>query len=494
MSLEKILEIQRKIAEYNKYHYIEQYDPYPFQRRFHQEHGLGTDKVASQVALICANQIGKTTGGGAEVAFHATGDYPTWWEGKRFNRPVIILVAGVSNDSTKRIIQKELLGGMEGTQDWGTGMIPKDRLGKPSRKAGVPDAYESVVVKGKYGDSLIWLMAYEQGWQKFQGIKFDYAWLDEEPPLVIWSQALRGTIARPDSRIAITMTPEEGITEVVHGFRSDLKDGQAMVTATWDDAKHDDDRVEDGITIHKKGDTHLTEEKKKQIFDALPAHQREMRSKGIPTMGTGLVFPVREEEIVVDPFKIPAHWRRVCGIDFGIDHPFAAAWIALDGDTDTVHLYDEYRVKGASAAVHIQTLNSKGQWIPVVWPHDGLQRDKSSGVTLADFYRNLGANLLPYKFSNPPAPGQKEGQGGQGVEAGLVEMMNRMETGRFKVHSNCQGFLEERRMYHRKDEKIVKLRDDIISATRYAVMSLRFAYTEPVAQKRVQIRPGASNW
>jgi hypothetical protein len=61
-----------------------------------------------------------------------------------------------------------------------------------------------------------------------------------------------------------------------------------------------------------------------------------------------------------------------------------------------------------------------------------------------------------------------------------MEMLDRMQTGRLKVFSNCVEFLEERRMYHRKDGKVVKERDDTISAVRYAVMMKRFATTEPV--------------
>ena len=65
--------------------------------------------------------------------------------------------------------------------------------------------------------------------------------------------------------------------------------------------------------------------------------------------------------------------------------------------------------------------------------------------------------------------------GTNGVEAGVQEMLERMQTGRWKVFSTCQNWLSERRLYHRKDGKIVKKIDDVISASRYAYMMLRFA-------------------
>ena len=69
--------------------------------------------------------------------------------------------------------------------------------------------------------------------------------------------------------------------------------------------------------------------------------------------------------------------------------------------------------------------------------------------------------------------------GGYGREAGLMDMLDRMETGRWKVFKTCSSWLEERRMYHRKDGVVVDERDDVLCASRYALMMLRHA----IAQK-----------
>lgn len=58
-------------------------------------------------------------------------------------------------------------------------------------------------------------------------------------------------------------------------------------------------------------------------------------------------------------------------------------------------------------------------------------------------------------------------------------MLDRMLTGRWKVFKTCPHWLEERRLYHRKEGKIVKERDDVLSASRYALMMLRHAETKP---------------
>ena len=84
--------------------------------------------------------------------------------------------------------------------------------------------------------------------------------------------------------------------------------------------------------------------------------------------------------------------------------------------------------------------------------------------------------MLPFHFENPPALGEKKG--GNSVEAGIMDMLTRMEQGRFRVFNTLYDWFEEFRLYHRKDGKIVKIRDDLMSATRYATMSLRHARIE----------------
>ena len=211
---------------------------------------------------------------------------------------------------------------------------------------------------------------------------------------------------------------------------------------------------------------HYTAEDKARIIASYPAHEREARAKGIPTMGSGRVFPVADELITCEPIAIPRHWPQIIGLDFGWDHPTAAARLAWDRDNDCVYVTACYRRREAVPAIHAAAIKAWGEW-PVSWPHDGLQHDKGSGQQLADQYRNQGLKMLGEQASHA--------EGGNGVEAGLMDILERMETGRFKVFSSLNDWFEEFRLYHRKDGKIVKERDDIMSATRYAVMMLRSA-------------------
>ena len=152
-------------------------------------------------------------------------------------------------------------------------------------------------------------------------------------------------------------------------------------------------------------------------------------------------------------------------------------WLAWDRDNDVVHLYDCYRQKEATPLIHSVAIKARGAWIPAAWPHDGLQHDKGSGEALANQYRKHGVNMLKDKATHAPntKAGEKEGEGGNGVEAGLMDMLDRMQTGRLKVAKHLNDWFEEFRLYHREEGKIVKIGDDLMAATRYAHMMRRFS-------------------
>src|SRR5262249_196859 len=104
--------------------------------------------------------------------------------------------------------------------------------------------------------------------------------------------------------------------------------------------------------------------------------------------------------------------------------------------------------------------------VPVAWPRDGTER-RDDGKPLSDHYKRNGLLMLPDHATWP--------DGGLSTEAGILEMDGRERSGRLKVASHLSDYFEERRFYHRKDGQIVKIRDDIMSATRIAIMMKRAA-------------------
>lgn len=447
MSKTQVLKLLREKQHRLETTRLAQYKPYKYQSKFHAE-----GKECRQRILMAANRVGKTYCGATETAYHLTGNYPEWWEGRRFSKGVRVWVAGESNDTTRDIIQKELFGVPQDPQKHGTGAVPLKSIVETIRKPGVPNAYSAVLVRHKSGkNSHISFKAYEQGFEKFMGEAVDVIWLDEEPKQEIFSQCITRT-ADTAGVVYMTFTPEKGMTNVVSAFMNDLKPGQSITTATWDDVEH------------------LDEKTKTQLLSVYSPAEREMRSKGIPVFGSGLVFPVPEDDIICDDFDIPRHYPCIAAIDFGFDHPTAISWVAMDPDDDIIYVYDEYRRSKETPLTHAAVINARTPSLPVAFPHDGLQHDKGSGVQLAQQYRDLGVYMLPEHFSNPPAEGMLKGN--NSVEAGISEMLQRFETGRLKVFRSCVETMEEMRLYHRKNGKVVPIKDDLLSAMRYASLSV----------------------
>jgi len=242
----------------------------------------------------------------------------------------------------------------------------------------------------------------------------------------------------------------------------------------------------------------MTPERRELALSGIPLHERAMRSKGEPLVGTGLIFAIPEEVISCDPFEIPPHFARINGLDIGWDHPTACAHIAIDRDSDTVYVYDGYRESRALPIVHSEAIKKHGDWIPVSWPHDGMRADPQSGRVIADIYRDHGINMWPVPFTNPPPPNVEEGKGGNGVEAGIFQMLELMETNRFKVFKTVKYWWEEMKMYHRRNvngkSEVVKLNDDFICAVRYGVMFRRHAQTKVIRKRTQHIPQGLTNW
>ena len=187
-------------------------------------------------------------------------------------------------------------------------------------------------------------------------------------------------------------------------------------------------------------------------------------------MGEGRVFSISENDIKVPRFEIPAHFARICGVDFGIEHYGAAAWLAWDRDRDIIFLYDSYRQKNQTGVYHAAAIKSRGQWIPAAWPHDGMNRGKADGRPLKDQFVEHGVNMLGIS-----ARYRNDSGGPQAVEPIVIEILERMRTGRFKVFEDQREWFEEFRGYHRDNGRIVDKNDDLLKASFYAVMMRRYA-------------------
>lgn len=430
--------------------------------------------------LMAANQVGKTRTGLTIDAAHLLGDYPEGWEGHKFEHAPMCWLLGFSMEKTRDLLQKPLFGTLVGGR-WTGGLIPADRIVGHLSAQGTSGAMRQITVRHSSGKtSTVQFWSYSQGQHAIMGDVVDWYHIDEEPrDKAIFPQVITRT-ANGDrgkgGRGILTFTPENGRTELVVQFMDEPGESQYMQRATWDDAPH------------------LSESTKRNLLSQYPEWQRDMRTKGMPLLGAGLIFDIGNDVMKCEAFEIPDHWWVINGMDFGWDHPQAHIQLAWDKDEDVIYVTHAWKKAKTVPEVAWSSIKPWAAGVPTAWPADGLQSEKSSGNQQRAAYADAG-----WKMCQEHATWQS---GGVGVEAGLVELYSRMDKGTFKVFSHLHEWFDEKLNYHRGDDgKIVKLRDDLLSATRYAYMMRRFAIQKSAIGKakapiKLKARPrvGSNSW
>ncbi|MBF0176513.1 MAG: hypothetical protein HQL63_06660 [Magnetococcales bacterium] len=201
---------------------------------------------------------------------------------------------------------------------------------------------------------------------------------------------------------------------------------------------------------------HLTEKDKEELLASIPPHQRAARAKGIPSLGSGAIYPVPEEEIAIDPMDIPSWWPRVFALDVGWQRT-AAVWGAWDRETDVLYLYSEHYRGQAEPSIHAAAVRARGVWIPGVIDPAARGRGQKDGESLLQAYRDLGLTMEPADNA---------------VEAGIHAVWERLSSQRLRVFKTMQNWFTEYRLYRRDEQgRIVKEHDHLLDATRYLVLS-----------------------
>jgi len=197
-------------------------DDGPLRRELYPKHMafFAAGKQHRERAAIAANRVGKTESiGGYESTVHLIGEYPKWWPGRRWDRPINLLCGGDTSTTTRDIIVRKLLGPPEAR---GTGLIPKRCIEDLRPFNGVPNHVDTALIKNANGGlSTLQFRSYDQGRVAWQGTERDIVWLDEEPPQEIYTEALIRLMTTQGSLIA-TFTPLKGMTDVALQFMPHL--------------------------------------------------------------------------------------------------------------------------------------------------------------------------------------------------------------------------------------------------------------------------------
>lgn len=422
-------------------------------------------------AAISANRVGKSTLLAYEAVAHATGIYPSWWKGKRFNRPVKIWLVGLKWNQVREVLQTKVYG-QQGQP--GTGMIPADLIVEKTSAAGLPGTIDTVTVRHVSGrNSIIAFKACEQKIKAFQGAEVDFIGMDEEPSdIAIYNECFMRLMTTKGIMV-LTFTPQNGLTEFLTKIyhHADLLMGaeqlpsQAMALSAKEEHKGKPTDKFIAVFQWSMYDVPwITEEDIQQTIATTPAYLLPARLYGRVAIGTGTVFPIDLQKIICQPFKIPDTWKRTYGMDADWQRT-AVEWVALDPDTDIAYIYSEHYSEQREPLFHAEAVKKRGDWMIGNLDYAANKRSHIDGQQLSNIYRGHGLKLVNAE---------------KAVKAGIALMWERMATGRLKIFSTCNEILTQIPIY-RTDEKgdIIKEHDDCIDAARYALMGFHNARLPP---------------
>lgn len=447
--------------EYNyRYNVIERRfpDTGPFRRELYPKHleFFGSGVTHQQRAMIAGNRVGKTEAALCEIYWHMSGLYPHWWNGYRYTGPIKVWLCGDTKETLKIGLQAKFLGE---PGSLGTGIVPLSQIhGKPTTKPGMPEGVGVVRIPHVTGGfSSATFKASAEGRESFQGTEVHIILFDEEPPNDVFSEALIRTMRVDEGlsrgMVMFTFTPLRGMSNVVLRF---MKDGKFptkeqmitnyLVRVEWDDVPH------------------LSEAEKARMLSELEPWEVEARTKGIPSMGKGLIYPILDRDIMYPAsFKIPEDWPRFYGLDYAYTRT-AAVFFAIEPGTGRLYLYDYYDRERVPPDVNAFGIKEKaGDWMVGASETAGLMNKQTEQgqvmIKTIEFYQGLGLNLIPVDKSKGS------------WRLGIDTVYQHLVSGNLKIKENLTKIFTEKNTYHvDEDGKETNIAHDLMDAIRYGVM------------------------
>ena len=457
------------------------YAPHPKQSAFHE-----AGKHAKERFFLAGNRTGKTMCAVIETAMHLTGNYPDWWNGYRYKVPVDVWVASNTAQTTRDIIQKQYYFGRSSLASVSSvsperfcrefGVIPHHLILRTVKsRGGSSDSIDTVeVLHSSGGVSTLGFKAYDQGRERFQGTRKDIIHFDEEPHYDVYLEALIRTMGtHPDhyGMVMTTMTPKKGMTQMVSSFYLKIDEGvpqddRFYIQASWED------------------NPHLQEQERERLARNLSPSDKDAVKYGLPSFGSGMVYPCDPNMVIMPSQIIPKHWGGFYGMDFGWTNPTALVFCAINPENDVIYVYDEYKESKRTPHTHKEFLRSKG--VESIWgayDPSGDNRSAHEGEQLSRIYKDLGFKLRAADNAK---------------EAGIQKVLQRLQSGRLRIFSNCVETIAEMKAYARDDHgHPMKKNDHLMDALRYAVVTgvvmASASLQQSNFQKRV-VNPHPQSW
>jgi phage terminase large subunit len=148
---------------------------------------------------------------------------------------------------------------------------------------------------------------------------------------------------------------------------------------------------------------------------------------------------------IVKPFKIPDHWERMGGADWGIRDPTVLLMGAIDPDNGITYIYDEYYKPNLPVPEHAKHMTEMVQKVPygklryLVGDPSGKRNNINDMRSIFDHYAEYG---LWFKDGN------------NRIDAGLAKVNAYFSLSRLKIFSSCSWTIKEGLNYKYKPEEL----------------------------------------
>ena len=466
----------RDDMEYNQLKYFRPFD--------HQQRFFATGS-ADRRGILAANRIGKTVSTCYETAMHLTGLYPAWWKGKRFNRPITAMVAGEGWSQVALVLQNELLG----TNDvkirdaLGTGAIPRDRIVLDTMRSDGANCIGIEIRHHSGSNSYLLFANYTQEVRQMQGFKLNLAVFDEQPPDDFFSEIVTRT-ATTQGQVLCSFTPLKGLNGLVSKFWHQ-EEGYEHIRVSWDDVPEYD----------PWGEPFLLNETRQQLErDYLP-HERDARRNGVPVMGKGAVFQIRNWPLYKTgdfDFRNMSGLHRVIALDLGlVNDRTVISLMYWHPEDQEAWLHTQICVRGTEEANPVNWIQHLMRpevfGTPIVLPPDAgtVGRYTMSALSLRQMFEQYELNVLPDPIRNPP---DDQGRTTNHKSFGINVMRQMLDLGTLHVNENCVDFVREAQNYYVDEKGRFSDPDDCIDSARYALLGCLNGWAEPWDDRSPQQR------
>jgi len=467
------------VADDMQYNQLRYFRPFEHQSRFF------ATGASDRRGILAANRIGKTVSTCSETAMHLTGQYPEWWTGRRFDKPITAMVAGEGWSQVALVLQAELLGtnDVKIREQLGTGFIPRNTIVQDTMRSDGPNCIGVEILHRSGSNSYLLFANYTQEVRQMQGFKLNLAVFDEQPPDDFFSEIVTRT-ATTQGQVLCSFTPLKGLNGLVSKFWNH-EEGYEHIRVSWDDVPEYD----------PWGEPFLLNSTRRQLErDYLP-HERDARRHGVPVMGKGAVFQIRSWPTYRTgdyDFRNIHGLHRVIALDLGlVNDKTVITLMYWHPHEREAWLHTQIVVQGVEEANPMNYINHLMRpevfGTPIVLPADANTQGRytMSSQSIRELFENYELNVHADAIMNPP---DDQGRRTNNKSYGINAMRQMLELGTLHVNENCVEFLREAQNYFVDPQGRFSDPDDCIDSARYALIACLQNIAEPWDNRSPQQR------